>query len=59
MKWCSNSVVFERGANKFSNNKFTILRNTSQWVGADYCEYGNESSGSTSSVEFLEYLRDC
>jgi len=51
--------LFGRDANKFSTQKFTMVRNTSQRVGAGYSEYGNEADGSTRSVEFLEHLRDC
>jgi hypothetical protein len=51
--------VFGRGANKFSTQKLTVLSNNSQWGGAVSSVYGNESSGSTRFVEFLENLRDC
>jgi len=50
--------VFGRDANKFSTQKLTVLSHISQWVRASYSEYGTELSGSTSSVEFHENLRD-
>jgi len=47
--------VFGRVANKFPTKK----PNTSQREGVGYSKYGNEPSGSTRFVEFLEHLRAC
>jgi hypothetical protein len=63
--------VFGQDANKFSTQKLTILKNTSQWGGAGYSEYGNKPaelkkktgknsrllSGLSASQERLRYMQ--
>ena len=54
VKWCS--FVLGRGANKYSTQKLTMLRNTSAWGGAGSCECGNGHPDSVKCGEFLDYL---